>query len=106
MDFTFNLDDFKDYLRNEFNGVFHIIKTLIITKDQDYSYIADSLDIRDFELILSKRDVNHFIDLHKKLENDEDGLEYYAAHNVWRKAQLIYNNKEYRIKIKSSIRLI
>ena len=97
----FNLDDLKDYLRNEFNGVFHVIKTLIITKDQDYSFIADSLDLRDFELILSKRDVNHFLDLHKKLENDEDGLEYYAAQNVWRKAKLIYNNKEYRIKIKS-----
>jgi len=97
----FNLDDFKDYVRKNFNGVFHSIKTLIITKDQDYSSIADSLDLRDFELILSKRDVNHFLGLHKKLENGKDGLEYYATHNVWRKAKLIYNNKEYRIKIKS-----
>jgi hypothetical protein len=97
----YSLTYFKNYLRKNYSELFHSIKSFIITKDQDYTLFTESLNLKIFRLILSKRDINHFMSLHNKLENDDNGLNYYAKNNVWRKARLVYNEKEYKIKIKS-----
>jgi hypothetical protein len=97
----YSLSDFKNYIRNNYSGVFHVIKSFIITKDKDYTLFTGSLNLKVFRLVLSKRDINHFMNLHSELEHDDNGINYYANNNVWRKAKLVYNEKEYKIKIKS-----
>ena len=57
-------------------------------------------DIPEFKLILSRRDIAHFSELYRRYEA-KGGQNYYNQNNVWKKAELFFKGKKYKIKIKS-----
>lgn len=95
------LTEVKSHLQRNYFPVYTIIKNTILENDTDFPNMGDNINVPTFKLILSKRDVNHLLNLHKQLENSDSGLDYYSRNNVWRKAKLEFNGKKYKIKVKS-----
>ena len=62
------------------------------------------LELPEFHLLLSRRDVAHFADLYMKYEDAHFGQPYYTAHNLWRRAKLEYNGRTYPIRIRAQAR--
>ena len=93
--------ELKEHLRKHNPELFTNIKQAIIENDRDVTSIGEMRQLPMFRLILSRKDVAHFFDLHEKLEDPDHGVEYYAPRNIWRKAVLEYQGKKYDIDIKS-----
>ena len=69
-------------------------------------------DIPLIKLVLSRKDVAHFSELYRRWETEirchthpglkcSDSVGYYSENNQWKKADLFYRGKKYKIKIKA-----
>jgi hypothetical protein len=99
--FPGDVAEFKEQLRSHCPELFADIKRSIIENDRDVASVGEMRQLPEFRLILSRKDVAHFFDLHEKLEDPEYGVAYYASKNIWREAVLEHEGKKYEIDIKS-----
>jgi hypothetical protein len=100
--FISSKSNFKEYLKAKAPNIYTIIRDEIIYPIFKQKVIGASLveNIPMFKLVLSRKDVAHFAELHRKYEI-EGGLGYYSQNNQWKKAELFYKGKRYKIKIKA-----
>ena len=82
--FISSKSNFKEYLKAKAPNIYTIIRDEIIYPIFKQKVIGASLveNIPMFKLVLSRKDVAHFAELHRKYEI-EGGLGYYSQNNQW-----------------------
>jgi hypothetical protein len=92
---------FVNLIREKSPSAFEFARAVVWTLDKEIPNVGATLEAPLMELKLSRNDVLHFDDLYSKYENPKYGNKYYSQHNVWRKAEIRFEGKKYKIKIKS-----
>lgn len=77
------------------------LKDVVVQSDADVAKIGEKRGLPAISIQLSRKDIVHFDDLYRKYEDPDFGIEYYAAHNLWRNAKLTFEGRTYDVKIKS-----
>lgn len=93
--------DIKEEIRSRFPSLFNAIREKVREFDKEFPDAGKSLNLPQFELVLSRNDVAHFDQLYKKYNDPAHGVEYYSKANQWRKGRLTYQGKTYRVKVKA-----
>ena len=93
--------NFKSFIKSNFPNLYTDIRTTISKHDSEIYKIGIKLGLPEIKLKLSRKDIAHFSELYRKYEDPKYGVKYYGKHNKWRKAELEYGEKTYKIKIKA-----
>jgi len=106
--------NFKEYLKENGPNLYNIIRNEIIYPIFKQKVLGASLveEIPLIRVVLSRKDVAHFAELYRRYETEvrchnDPGLKcsgpqgYYIKNNQWKKADLFYMGKKYKIKIKA-----
>lgn len=97
---SLNLTEAARWVRSR-PELFRDVKDTILENDKDVRAIGKTRNLPIFRLVLSRKDIVHFADLHEKLEDPDFGVAYYAEHNLWRGAVLEHQGKTYDVQVKS-----
>jgi hypothetical protein len=106
--------NFKEYLKENAPNLYQIMRDEIIYPIFKQKVLWSTLgeDTPLINLVLSRKDVAHFSELYRRWETEvrchtHPGLKcsgsggYYSKNNQWKKADLFYRGKKYKIKIKA-----
>ena len=93
--------EIKALIKGNFPSLYKEALHFIHENNKDVKGIGEKLHLPVFKLLISRNDIAHFSDLYHQYETSGNGMEYYKDHNIWRKAELEYDNKVYKIKIKA-----
>lgn len=93
-----NLSGLKSQLKEDFPELYKTIVQSVLAMGKEDISAAESLGLPRLELNLSRKDVAHIQNLYRAFEGGD--VEYYAQNNVWRKAEMTYGNRPYKIKVK------
>ena len=91
----------KQFVSSHFPTIYVDLKRIALNSGTENFEKGEQLSIPLIGLKLSRNDTAHFLNLYDKYRDPRFGVEYYAEHNVWRKARLTFEGKKHPIKTKS-----
>lgn len=91
----------KEFVTENFPTFYNDIKDIALNSGGENIPAGIDLNVPLIKIKLSRNDNAHFSDLMGKFNSPDYGVNYYATNNVWRKAELEFDGKEYTVKIKA-----
>jgi len=89
------------FITTHFPSMYDDAKKIALAAGSENIKAGKDLGVPLIGLKLSRKDQAHFSDLYKKFNDGDYGVLYYAQNNKWRKAKLVFEGNEYRIRIKA-----
>ena len=89
----------EEYLFKKYTRTFINIMYFLKKHDGEVANVGKTMELPLLHMFFPRKDIAHFYELYRRYETGDKA--YYLENNKWRKVQLEYNGKQYKIKAKS-----